>query len=75
MAHKRGHSNVRVKELVRCSEPYLFADSASISLWGGASPSTSKELPPLVLRIEEWQEIGQKMGWFKQVCIEALVGD
>lgn len=65
---KRGHSNVRAEKT--CSwetiDKKVDAGIARIPLDGGSSPSTCKELPPLALREEEWQEIGRRMGWFAE---------
>jgi hypothetical protein len=70
---KKGHSNVREAD----TEPYSegLPHVASIPLIGGASPDTTRELPPLALRIGEWKTIGLKMGWFEQVYLDALIGD
>ncbi len=57
---KRGHSNVYTKEITR--QPN---GKARIPISGGASVHGVKELPPLALDQEEWQEIGEAMGWIQ----------
>lgn len=62
MSKPRGHSNARVHEM----QPHPTApDKASIPIEGGASVYTVKDLPPLTLSRDEWQEIGERMGWAK----------
>ena len=62
MSKPRGHSNVHAEQ----TKPYpTMPDKASIPLSGGATVYTVKELPPLALSREEWQEIGERMGWAK----------
>jgi len=60
---KRGHSNLREDELRRVPNDSLSGDYAMIPICGGASATTTKELPPLALREREWRTIGEKMGW------------
>jgi len=60
---KRGHSNV-----VYLSEmkPYpTNPDRWLIQVEGGASVDRVKELPPLALSREEWENIGRRAGWMK----------
>lgn len=59
---KRGHSNIYPEQIT--TWPNL-PDVAKIPIAGGANVDTVKELPPLALRREEWQEIGERMGWAK----------
>jgi hypothetical protein len=63
---KRGHSNVKSEK----TEPWNDKDTepgiAKIPLGGGATIQTFRELPPLALRKEEWQEIGYRMGWLRK---------
>lgn len=62
MSKPRGHSNAYTNK----TEPHPTApDKAFIPIVGGASPYTVKDLPPLALSREEWQEIGERMGWAK----------
>lgn len=62
MSKPRGHSNVKAEE----TQPYpTMPEKASIPISGGATVYTVKELPPLALSREEWQEIGERMGWAK----------
>lgn len=63
---KRGHSNVHVgKTQVWTIDGEPNADVAKIPLEGGFTAYTVKELPPLALKREEWEEIGQRMNWSK----------
>lgn len=63
---KRGHSNVVAEK----TEPWVDKDTepgiAKIPLGGGATAQTWQEFPPLALRKQEWEEIGQRMGWLKK---------
>lgn len=62
MSKPKGHSNAHTDQ----TAPHpTNPDKASIPLEGGASVYTVKELPPLALSREEWQEIGERMGWTK----------
>lgn len=62
MMKPRGHSNVHANQ----TEPHPTApDRAMIPIEGGATVYSVKELPPLSLSREEWQEIGERMGWAK----------
>ena len=63
MMAKRGHSNMRTEELERVPNSSASGDYAMIPIFGGASVTTAKELPPLSIRCREWEEIGAKMGW------------
>lgn len=62
---KRGYSNVQAEktkpwhEVEKGVEPGI----ARIPISGGSSPFTTRELPPLSLRRDEWEKIGRKMGW------------
>ena len=59
---KRGHSNLYANE----AQPHPGnASIAIIRISGGASPYTIKDLPPLSLSRDEWQTIGERMGWTK----------
>jgi hypothetical protein len=70
---KRGHSNVHAERTTvwattdsrgrHISDP----DMAVVPLEGGATVHSVRELPPLVLRRQEWAEIGRLMGWLKEV--------
>lgn len=60
MSKPRGHSNAHVDQ----TEPHPTApDKASIPIEGGATVYTVKDLPPLALSRDEWQEIGERMRW------------
>lgn len=61
MSKPRGHSNVHVDQ----TERYGDTDRAMIPIESGATVYTVKPLPPLSLSREEWQEIGERMGWAK----------
>jgi hypothetical protein len=65
---KRGHSNVREHETVEwCKKDKAVTPGvARIPLNGGGTVQTWRELPPLALRVEEWQEIGRRMGWLNE---------
>lgn len=59
---KRGHSNVHAEQ----AEPHPnISDKAMIPITGGASFHTVRPLPPLALSREEWETIGERMGWLK----------
>jgi len=58
---KKGHSNVDAKRTT--TWPNADHACAAIPLCGGASYSSYKELPPLALHKDEWEEIGIRMGW------------
>jgi hypothetical protein len=62
---KRGHSNVESKKTVPWNkvDPKTDPGIARVPLSGGASIEGWRELPPLSLRKEEWEEIGKRMGW------------
>lgn len=45
--------------------PTLGAEKAMIPLIGGAHVNTVRPLLPLALSRDEWQEIGERMGWAK----------
>lgn len=62
MRQPQGHSNVYADQ----TQPYpTNPANASIPIIGGATVHTVRPLPPLVLSREEWQEIGERMGWAK----------
>lgn len=62
MSRPRGHSNAHTDQTI----PYeTNPDRASIPIEGGATVFTVRPLPPLSLSREEWQEIGERMGWAK----------
>lgn len=63
MSKPRGHSNVHAEQAQ--PHPRLGTDKAMIPISGGASFNTVRPLPPLALSREEWQEIGERMGWAK----------
>ena len=60
---KRGHSNVKVEEIVPWPNSPLGSTLAQVPLIGGASVATCREFPPLALHKCEWKEIGERMGW------------
>ena len=62
---KRGHSNVHAEQTKPWHQPKPGDGQpyAKIPLVGGAQAVTTKELPPLALRKQEWEEIGRRMGW------------
>lgn len=62
MSRPRGHSNAYVNQ----TEPHPHVpDKAMIPIAGGSRVDTVRDLPPLALSREEWQEIGERMGWAK----------
>lgn len=57
---KKGHANLHANK----TKPDVDAlEVAMIPLEGGSTMDNWKELPPLALRLEEWQEIGKRMNW------------
>jgi hypothetical protein len=62
---KRGHSNVDPSKTKPWDQidPKVESGIACIPIVGGVTASSTRDLPPLSLRIEEWQEIGRRMGW------------
>lgn len=59
---KRGHSNIDPTK----ARPWKDTpEKACIPLTGGASFQSSRELPPLALGKDEWEEVGLRMGWLK----------
>jgi hypothetical protein len=61
MREPRGHSNVHVSGISRYSE--TSNDIAKIPIEGGVDVYSVTPLPPLALAREEWEKIGQAMGW------------
>lgn len=62
MGQPRGHSNAHTDQ----TAPYpTNPDRASIPIVGGATVFSVRALPPLSLSREEWEEIGERMGWVK----------
>jgi hypothetical protein len=57
---KRGHSNVAAGEITPWPD---CPDKARVPLCGGATAATVRDLPPLAIDREEWERIGQAMGW------------
>ena len=53
-----GHSNVYCEEAERMDERRVI-----VPITGGADVTTCRRLPPLVLRREEWEKVGQVAGW------------
>lgn len=62
---KRGHSNVEAEKTKPWSEVDKDVNEgiARVPLSGGATYTNWRELPPLALRREEWEEIGRLMNW------------
>lgn len=62
---KRGHSNI-IDDRGNRIEPWPdLPHKARIPLIGGSTAASCKELPPLALDREEWERIGQVMGWIR----------
>lgn len=57
---KRGHSNVDATHAEKWDTP---PDCCKLRLTGGATASTCRELPPLALHRDDWEQIGKFMGW------------
>lgn len=58
MSKPAGHSNAIVDQV----QP-ISTSQAMIPIHGGATVTTYRALPSLILSREEWQEIGERMGW------------
>ena len=62
MLMTRGHSNVCDMEKVVIDS---YTGKVKVPLHGGTGIYTTKDLPPLYLSKEEWEQIGRKAGWLK----------
>lgn len=63
---KRGHSNVSSEKTKPWVGKGIEPGIAKIPLGSGDTVQTWKELPPLALRKQEWEEIGRRMGWLNE---------
>ncbi len=59
---KRGHSNVIVERISKWDTP---DDCAKLPMCGGSTVYSCKDLPPLALHKDDWEKIGEYMGWIK----------
>lgn len=59
----KGHSNALLEQITQ--HPNKELDAAMIPIHGGRDVYSTRDLPPLALRKEEWRMIGDRMDWWK----------